>query len=100
LQANRPDVVFLDLVMPGLTGLALLEDLRHDPRTRDLPAILITSKVLVPAEREAAERLGASILSKDVLGSPQAATEIRQGLARAGWTAAAPSAPLPQVGRS
>ena len=100
LPANRPDVVFLDLVMPGLTGLALLEDLRHDPRTRDLPAVLITSKVLVPAEREAAERLGASILSKDVLGWPQAAAEIRQGLARAGWTATAPSAPLRQVGRS
>jgi CheY-like chemotaxis protein len=100
LPANRPDVVFLDLVMPGLTGLALLEDLRHDPRTRDLPAVLITSKVLVPAEREAAERLGASILSKDVLGWPQAATAIRQGLARAGWTAAAPSAPLRQAGRS
>jgi signal transduction histidine kinase/CheY-like chemotaxis protein len=85
IQADRPDVVFLDLIMPGLTGLGLLEGLRQDPRTRALPAVVITSKVLVPAEREAAARLGASVVSKDVLGQPQAAAEIRQGLARAGW---------------
>jgi signal transduction histidine kinase/CheY-like chemotaxis protein len=90
LRADRPDVVFLDLIMPGRTGLALLEELRQDARTRDLPAVLITSKVLVPAERDAATRLRASIVSKDVLGLPQAALEIQQGLARAGWTADVP----------
>jgi signal transduction histidine kinase/CheY-like chemotaxis protein len=92
LKADRPDVVFLDLIMPDLNGLSLLEELRQHPRTRDLPAVLVTSKVLVSAERVAAERLRASIVSKDVLGLPQAAAEIRQGLARAGWTAAPPPA--------
>jgi CheY-like chemotaxis protein/two-component sensor histidine kinase len=95
LQGDPPDVVFLDLIMPGRTGLALLEELRRDPRTRDLPAILITSKVLVAAERDAAARLRASIVSKEVLGLPQAGAEILQGLSRAGWTVdAPPSAPL------
>jgi signal transduction histidine kinase/CheY-like chemotaxis protein len=98
--AAPPDVLFMDLIMPGMTGLALLESLRQDARTRELPAVLVTSKVLVPGERDAAERLGASIVSKDVLGQPQAAAEIQQGLARAGWHAAAPpSSPL-HVGRS
>jgi CheY-like chemotaxis protein len=95
LRADLPDVVFLDLIMPGITGLALLEELRQDARTRDLPAILITSKVLVTAERDAAARLRASIVSKDVLGQPQAAAEILRGLALAGWTAdRSSSAPL------
>ncbi len=101
MQANRPDVVFVDLVMPGLNGLALLERLRQDPRTRELPAVLVTSKVLVPAERQAAEKLGASIVAKDVLGRTQATAEIRQGLARAGWAADRPfSPPLREVERS
>jgi signal transduction histidine kinase/DNA-binding response OmpR family regulator len=98
--AAPPDVLFLDLIMPGMTGLALLESLRHDPRTREIPAVLVTSKVLVPGEREVAGRLGASVVSKDVLGQPQAAAEIQQGLARAGWHAAAPPSPPLHVGRS
>jgi CheY-like chemotaxis protein/anti-sigma regulatory factor (Ser/Thr protein kinase) len=96
LLAAPPDVLFMDLIMPGMNGLALLERLRQDDRTRDLPAVLITSKVLVPGEREVAGRLEASILSKDVLGQPQAADAIQQGLARAGWHVdAPPSSPLP-----
>ena len=91
--AQPPDVIFMDLIMPGMTGLALLESLRQDPRTRAMPAVLITSKVLVPAEREAAARLGASVLSKEILGQPQAAAAIQQGLARAGWHAPAPTSP-------
>jgi CheY-like chemotaxis protein len=91
--ARPPDVLFMDLIMPGLTGLGLLDRLRQDPRTRELPAVLITSKELVPAEREAAARLGATVLPKSVLGQPDAVAEIRQGLARAGWPAEAPSSP-------
>jgi CheY-like chemotaxis protein len=93
VMARPPDVVFLDLIMPGMTGLALLDRLRQEPRTRTLPAVLITSKVLVSAEREAAARLGAVVLSKDVLGQPQAADEIREGLRRAGWRAETPPSP-------
>jgi CheY-like chemotaxis protein len=93
VRARPPDVLFVDLIMPGMTGLALLERLREDPRTRTLPAVLITSKVIVPAERDAAARLGAIILSKDILGQPQAAAEVRAGLVRAGWTAATPPTP-------
>jgi len=93
LLARAPDVLFLDLIMPGMTGLALLERLRQDPRTRTVPAVLITSKVLVSAEREAAARLGAIVLSKGVLGQPEAAAEIRDGLARAGWRMETPPSP-------
>jgi hypothetical protein len=57
--------------------------------------------VLVAAEREAAARLGASVLSKEILGQAQAADEIRRGLQRAGWEAnAPPSSPLHPAERS
>jgi len=93
--ASPPDVCFMDLIMPGLNGLALLDRLREDVRTREVPAVLVTSKVLVPSEWEIAARLGATIVSKEVLGQPQAAAEILQSLARAGWhTEAPPSSPL------
>jgi signal transduction histidine kinase/CheY-like chemotaxis protein len=101
VRATPPDVLFMDLVMPGLTGLALLASLREDPRTRAVPAVLVTSKVLAPAEREAAARLGASVISKAVLGQAEAVAEIRLGLVRAGWSADAPAfVPLRQVEKS
>ncbi len=43
MVAHRPfDLVLLDIVMPGLTGFDVLERLKADDRTRDLPVILIS----------------------------------------------------------
>jgi signal transduction histidine kinase/CheY-like chemotaxis protein len=41
-----PAAVVLDLMMPGLHGLAFLEDLRHDPATADVPVVVITAMSL------------------------------------------------------
>jgi len=39
-----PDVVLLDWMLPGQSGLAVAKRLRTDPRTRDLPIIFITAR--------------------------------------------------------
>jgi CheY-like chemotaxis protein len=84
LQESVPDVLFLDLVMPGLSGLQVLDAVRADPRLRHLPVVVVTSKVLTSDEHDTLARLGASVLSKDILGRDSALGEIRQALARAG----------------
>src|SRR5947199_4093345 len=42
IRAARPDVIVLDVHMPGTTGLEFCEQLKADPATRDIPAILLT----------------------------------------------------------
>jgi two-component system sensor histidine kinase/response regulator len=42
-QAQRPDCVLLDVVMPGLSGFEVLERLNQDPRTREIPVIMMTA---------------------------------------------------------
>jgi CheY-like chemotaxis protein len=43
-SAERPDLILLDIVMPGTDGLATLSLLKGDPRTREIPVLMISSK--------------------------------------------------------
>ncbi len=39
---NHPDVILLDIVMPGLNGIEVTRRLKADPRTKNIPVILVT----------------------------------------------------------
>ncbi|MFE9019602.1 response regulator [Streptomyces sp. NPDC007808] len=43
VQQVRPDVITLDVVMPRLDGLRTAARLRSDPRTRDLPLVIVSA---------------------------------------------------------
>ncbi len=40
----RPDVVLLDVMMPGLDGWRVAEELLDDPRTADIPIVFLTAR--------------------------------------------------------
>jgi DNA-binding response OmpR family regulator len=41
-RSERPDLIFLDIVLPGMNGFAALRALRRDPDTKDIPIIMIS----------------------------------------------------------
>ncbi|MFT3802241.1 MAG: response regulator [Burkholderiaceae bacterium] len=43
-RAERPVLIVLDVVMPGLSGFQVTRSLNRDPSTQDIPVILCTSK--------------------------------------------------------
>jgi DNA-binding response OmpR family regulator len=59
IRACRPDVVILDVMLPGRSGFEILAALRADAETRTLPVLLLTAKGQ-GRDRAEAERMGAS----------------------------------------
>jgi two-component system response regulator MtrA len=43
-RATRPDLAVLDVMMPGLTGLEAVRELRSNPALKDIPVILLTAR--------------------------------------------------------
>jgi DNA-binding response OmpR family regulator len=58
VMAGHIDLVILDLLMPGASGLEVLAKIRSDPRVADTPVIILTAKGQ-DADREAAFAGGA-----------------------------------------
>jgi DNA-binding response OmpR family regulator len=44
-SSRRPALILLDLMMPDLGGIRVLEELRGDPSLADVPVIVVTGKV-------------------------------------------------------
>ena len=60
IRRRRPDVIVLDLRMPGMGGTELCERLQADPKTKSIPIVLLTGAA--PEEARRAQRAGAAAL--------------------------------------
>ncbi|MGD9825645.1 response regulator, partial [Desulfobacter sp.] len=65
LETDKPDVMVLDLVMPGMDGFELVKAVRGNPETADLPILILTAKDLSPGEKAVLEANVSTILIKD-----------------------------------
>jgi len=43
-RSERPDLILMDVVMPGLNGFQATRKISRDPATRDIPVVMITTK--------------------------------------------------------
>jgi CheY-like chemotaxis protein len=66
VKMERPDVVLLDLTMPGIDGFETLDRLRELPQGRELPVLIITAHDEEDLERRVAELGGNGLLRKPV----------------------------------
>jgi len=79
-REEKPDVIFLDLVMPGINGIETLRMLKDDAATCHIPVIILTAKTLEEEERNALEEESIAILSKHSTTREVAIAEIRDSL--------------------
>jgi CheY-like chemotaxis protein len=61
---RRPDVILLDLLMPGVDGFAVIEHLQQNAGGRTIPVIVLTARRLEPAERSWLEQSVVKVVQK------------------------------------
>jgi CheY-like chemotaxis protein len=83
-RQDHPDAIFLDLVMPELSGHEVLARLKNDPVCADIPVMIVTSKVLGEAERDALLVDAVAVLAKDGGSEEVRLASLRTALAQAG----------------
>ncbi len=83
LSGTLPDLVILDLMLPGLSGLEVLAALRADRRTAALPVMMLTAKGQ-GRDREAAERAGVSAFMAKPFANAEMRAKVRELMAAGG----------------
>jgi twitching motility two-component system response regulator PilH len=66
-RKEKPDLIFLDIVMPGRNGFAVLRALRREPETHDIPIVMISGN-LQATEQFYVQRFGADDFMKKPFG--------------------------------
>jgi CheY-like chemotaxis protein len=78
LQANKPDVILLDLLMPEMDGFAVIAALQEKPSWREIPVIVITSRDLDTKDRERLNSGVQSVLVKETFRPAELVERIRR----------------------
>ncbi|MCC5833016.1 MAG: response regulator [Chlamydiales bacterium] len=68
LYACRPDLILLDLVMPGMNGFEFVHHFQREEKWRGIPLIVLTSKELSKDDREYLGMYAESLLEKEAGG--------------------------------
>ena len=78
IKKQLPDILVLDLMMPEPDGFAVLERIRSNADTRDLPVIIVTAKDLTAEDRKKLSGNVSSVLEKSAAKSATLLGEIKR----------------------
>jgi DNA-binding response OmpR family regulator len=81
-QRHLPDVVVLDLLMPDVGGIEVVEALKRNEATAQIPVIVVASRQFTPDDREQLNRHALSVIDKSGLGRERFLGEVRRAFSR------------------
>ncbi len=81
-QTERPDIILLDLMMPGIGGHEVLQRLKSDPATASIPVVIVTSRFVNDEERQQILTRAVNVLYKGDLARETVARAIDEAARR------------------
>lgn len=66
VERERPDLIILDVMMPGMSGIEVCDVLREDPETTNLPIIILSARTQVPYRIEGLQAGADEYLTKPI----------------------------------
>jgi len=71
-RSQKPDIILLDIMMPGMSGSEVAEELRENPLTSNIPIIFITAAI----SKDEEVRKGGYIQEVPIIAKPVKAEEV------------------------
>ena len=78
-RSERPDLILMDLSMPGVDGWTATQVLKQDPATRDIPVVAVTARTLA-GDRERAIEVGCDGILPKPCGPREVVVAVRRFL--------------------
>jgi PAS domain S-box-containing protein len=80
IDAHRPDILMLDLLMPRMDGFGVIEKLRADPKKSDLPIVVLSAKDLTAVESARLKKNVTCVVKKQGIEGRMLLDEINHAL--------------------
>ncbi len=80
IQQVHPNLVILDLMMPGLDGFGIVEAMKTNPALHEIPIVVVTAKELSPIERQRLDGKIKALLQKGSFLDSDLLSDIKQAL--------------------
>ncbi len=77
---KRPDLVILDLNMPGVSGFDVVDEFRRKEKLKDVPILILTARTIDNMEREALNKQVQGLVTKSTFVAEQFLREIETAL--------------------
>jgi len=82
ITVEKPDVIILDIMMPEISGLDILRQMRHDPEFANIPVVVVSAKSM-PADIKNGMEAGASTYLTKPVGFLDLKEAVERALASA-----------------
>jgi len=79
-RRELPDLIVLDLMMPEVSGFAVVEALHQDPDTAGIPILVVTAKQITSEDRAKLNGYVATILEKSNFDNAHFTAEVRRAM--------------------